>query len=146
MKVIYNKEMEKLLSNKIRNNNLDIDCYFSLPDHLLVLDKDLDIYSDYYFFSNRVDRFLIGNTLSRIEYLNISFFIWWNWISWIKKIYNSKVFYLIIQYDDWSWIDDNSTNLNEGFFIKLFTEEWYNEYFWGKWIEKKKNPYISIKY
>jgi hypothetical protein len=87
----------------------------------------------------------LNKSLSFIHYLNISILVWISWLNKIKDNFRKVTFYLIIQYDDWSWFDENSNYQNEWFFIKLFTKEWFDEYFWSEWINKINVPYISIK-
>jgi hypothetical protein len=68
MKIIYNEKMNELISKR-KSNLLEID------NNLLEIDNSLDIYSDYYFYSNRIDRFFLNKSLSFIHYLNISILV-----------------------------------------------------------------------
>ncbi len=143
MKIIYNKEMKKLILEKQSIWKIGDDI-LKIDDNILKIEDDVDIYSDYYFYSNRIDRFFTKKSLSFINYLNIAFYIWWVWISWIKQKHKTNSFYFVVQYDDWTWFDDNINYTNEGFFIKLFSKKGFNEYFWERWIIWKNKPYISI--
>ena len=147
MKVKYNDKMNELiLERKIDNNFLEIDNNFlEIDNDFLEIDNDLDIYNDYYFYSNRIDKFSMNKKLSFIHYLNISILIWTSWLYKVKNKFKKVMFYLIIQYDDWSWFDENINYENEWFFIKLYTKEWFDEYFWPEWINKINVPYISIE-
>ena len=144
MKIVYNSKMNKLINTKI--NILEInDDILEINDDILEIDNNIDIYSDYYFYSIRVDQNFMNKELTFNKYLNISLIIWWFCLSKVKKKYNSKIFYLTIQYDDGSGFDKNLNNINEWFFIKLFSKEWFDKYFWKKWIMYNRYPYIFMK-
>lgn len=99
---------------------------------------EMIMYNDYYFLSTRIDKYFCWQDLSIQEYINICFFIWWSRTTEIQKNINNK-FFLTIQYDNWL------EEVPIGFHIKLFTNEWYNQYFWKNWINDIDIPYICVE-
>ncbi len=145
MNIKYNKKMKELLL--AGNGNVDFDNFKLFNEILTPFENfNLEEFNDDYVFCYRVDKHFCKKVLSLNWYMQASFMIWGVWLFEAKRMYKDKKFFFTIQYDDWKFsLDYDEWERNvDWFYVKLFTEEGYNWYFRGKWIDERFNVEYAV--